>query len=125
MHLIRSKFGYVINSLSCSHDLSQPASRPAVFWMPFNLIDFIRPLEKDVFWAAVYYIDGFWTACYSGHLWWDRVKVYRRICSSFSSSFFLFFFHVELLQLVARARNILSTWCGRLRWKSFLFFFKT
>ena len=61
---------------------------------------------------------------YSGHLWWDRVKVYRRICS-------LFFFHVELLQLVARARNIfrsdlsaieffLSTWCGRLSWKSFL-----
>ena len=29
---------------------------------------------------------------YSGHLWWDRVKVYRRICSSFSSSFLLFFF---------------------------------
>ena len=40
---------------------------------------------------------------YSGHLWWDRVIVYRRICSSFSS---LFFFQVELLQLVARARNI-------------------
>ena len=39
--------------------------------------------------------------------------------------FFCFFLHVELLQLVARARNILSTWCGRLSWKSFLFFFKT
>ena len=34
--------------------------------------------------------------------------------------FFYFFFHVELLQLIARARNILSTWCGRLSWKSFL-----
>ena len=36
------------------------ASRPAVIWAAF--IDFRRPLEKDGFWAAVYYIDGFWTA---------------------------------------------------------------
>ena len=28
---------------------------------------------------------------YSGHLWWDRVKVYRRICSSFSSILYFFF----------------------------------
>ena len=34
---------------------------------------------------------------------WDRVKVYRRTCSSFSSFFFI---QVELLQLVARVRNI-------------------
>ena len=28
-----------------------------VFWT--DSLDFRRPLEKDGFWAAVYYIDGF------------------------------------------------------------------
>ena len=37
-----------------AHGLSQPA----VFWTAF--IDFRRPLEKDGFWTAVYYIyDGY------------------------------------------------------------------
>ena len=36
------------------------ASQPS-FGLP-KVIDFRRPLEKDGFWAAVYYIDGFWTA---------------------------------------------------------------
>ena len=37
-------------------DAERGLSQPAVFWMAF--IEFRRPLERDGFWAAVYYIDG-------------------------------------------------------------------
>ena len=48
------------NNLGKLEAWSYPASRPAVFWTAF--LD--STLEKDGFWAAVHYIDGFWTAYY-------------------------------------------------------------
>ena len=56
IHLVRRKEHPDDGKIFLKHGLSQPA----VFWTTF--IDFRRPLEKDGFWAAVYYIDGYWTA---------------------------------------------------------------
>ena len=64
--------------------------------------------RRQVLWNKIYDLLIY---NYSGHVWWDRVKVYRRICSSFSRFFFVF--QVELLQLVARARNIFRSGFGR------------